>query len=98
MPGIEYKVSVTGVNMLGIQGETQQLSFQVMPDTKKSDSEVEIISSQLVLKGPAITLSNAVSYIEATFVSCVPQIMKPNLNVSILSVNSLNASYNVSEK
>ncbi|XP_023723547.1 uncharacterized protein LOC111873237 isoform X4 [Cryptotermes secundus] len=80
MPGIEYKVSVSGVNMLGIQGETQQFSFQVMPHTKKSDSEVEIISSQLVVKGPAVTLSNAVSYIEATFVSCVPQIMKPNLN------------------
>lgn len=98
MPGIEYKVSVSGVNMLGIQGETQQFSFQVMPHTKKSDSEVEIISSHLVLKGPAVTLSNAVSYIEATFVSCVPQIMKPNLNVSILFVNSLSASYNVSEK
>jgi hypothetical protein len=83
MPGIEYKISVSGVNMLGVQGETQQFTFQVMPDTKNSDSEAEISSSQLVLKGPAITLSNAVTYIEATFVSCVPQIMRPNLNVSM---------------
>jgi hypothetical protein len=98
MPGIEYKVSVSGINMLGIQGEIQQFTFQVMPDTKKSDSEAEIVLSQLVLKGPAITLSNAVSYIEATFVSCVPQIMRPNLNVSIHSVKSLSASYNASEK
>jgi CRISPR/Cas system CMR-associated protein Cmr5 small subunit len=98
MPGIEYKISVSGANMLGIQGERQQFSIQVMPDTKKSDSEVEISSSQLVLKGPAITLSNAVSYVEATFVSCVPQVMRPNLIVSIHSVNSLSASYNPSEK
>jgi hypothetical protein len=84
--------------MLGIRGETQQFSFLVMPDTKKSESEVEISSSLLVLKGPAITLSNAVTYIEATFVSCIPQIMRPNLNVSIHSVKSLSVSYNASEK
>jgi hypothetical protein len=87
MPGVEYKVSVNGINMLGVQGATQQFSFQVIPDTKNSDSEADISSSQLLLKGPATTLSSAVSYIEATFVSCVPQIMRPNLKVSMQSVN-----------
>ena len=87
MPGIEYKVSVSGINMLGVQGETKNFSFQVMPKTMRSDSEDQISSSQLVLKGPAMTLSNAASYIEARFVSCGPQIMVPTLNVSIQSVD-----------
>lgn len=83
MPGIEYKVSVTGINMLQMQGKTQQFSFHVMSNTEKSDSVDEINSSQLVLVGPTTTLSNAVSYIEAKFVSCKPQIMMPTLNVSM---------------
>jgi hypothetical protein len=83
MPGIEYKVSVTAVNLLGMQGKTRQFSLQVIPYTKNSDSEDEISSSQLVLVGPATTLSNAVSYIEAKFVSCEPQVMRPALNVSM---------------
>jgi len=83
IPGIEYKVSVSGISMLGVQGETKNFSFQVMPITTRGDSEDQIRSSQLVLKGPAVTLSNAASYIEATFVSCDPQIMVPTLNVSM---------------
>jgi hypothetical protein len=82
MPGIEYKVSVSGFNVLGVQGETKNFSFQVMPKTTRSDSEDQISSSQLVLKGPTVTLSNAASYIEARFVSCDPQILVPTLNVS----------------
>lgn len=73
--------------MLGVQGETKQFSFQVMPETMKSDSEDQVSLSQLVLKGPAMTLSNAASYIEATFVSCDPQIMMPTVNVSTQSIN-----------
>jgi hypothetical protein len=87
MPGIEYKVSVSGINMLGVQGETKNFSFKVMPKTMRSDSEGQISSSQLVLKGPAMTLSSAASYIEARFVSCDPQIMVPPLNVSTQSVD-----------
>lgn len=87
MPGIEYKVSVSGINMLGVQGETKNFSFQVMPKTTRSDSEDQIKSSQLVLKGPAKTLSNAASYIEAGFVSCEPQIIVPTLNVSTQSID-----------
>jgi hypothetical protein len=87
MPGIEYHVSVSGINMLGVQGETKNFSFQVMSKTMRSDSEDQISSSQLVLKGPAMTLSNTAFYIEATFVSCDPQIMVPTLNVSTQSIN-----------
>lgn len=87
MPGIEYKVSVSGINMLGVQGETKHFAFQVMPKTVRSGSEDQVSSSQLVLKGPATTVSNAALYIEATFVSCDPQIMIPTLNVSIQYVN-----------
>jgi len=87
MPGIEYKVSVSGINMLGVQGETKNFSFQVMPKTTRSDSEDQIISSQLVLKGPTMTLSNAASYIEARLVSCDPQIMAPALKVSTQAVD-----------
>ena len=87
MPGIEYKVSVSGINMLGVQGETKNFSFQVLPNTMRSDSEDQISSSQLVLKGPAMILSNAASYIEARFVSCDPQIMVPTLNVSTQSID-----------
>jgi hypothetical protein len=87
MPGIEYKVSVSGINMLGVQGETKHFSFQVMPETMSSDSAGQVSSSQLVLKGPATTLSNTASYIEAMFVSCDPQIMMPTLNVSTQSIN-----------
>ena len=87
MPGVEYKVSVSGINILGVQGETKNFSFQVMPKTMRSDSEDQISSSQLVLKGPTVTLSNAASYIEARFVSCDPQIMVPTLNVSTRSVD-----------
>jgi hypothetical protein len=87
MPGIEYKVSVSGINILGVQGEKKNFSFQVMPRTTRSDSEDQISSSQLILKGPAVTLSNTASYIEATFVSCEPQIVVPTLNVSTQSLN-----------
>ena len=87
MPGIEYKVSVSGINMLGVQGETKNFSFQVIPKTTRTDSEDQIISSQLVLKGPSMTSSNAASYIEARFVSCDPQIMVPALNVSTQAID-----------
>jgi hypothetical protein len=87
MPGIEYQVSVSGINMLGVQGETKNFSFQVMSKAMRSDSEDQISSLQLVLKGPAVTLSNTASYIEATFVSCDPQIMVPTLNVSTQPIN-----------
>lgn len=83
--------------MLGIQGQTQQFSFQVMPNTKKSYSEDEISSSQLVLVGPATTLSNAVSYIEAKFVSCETQIMKPSVNVSMQPAKCLVTSCDPSD-
>jgi hypothetical protein len=97
MPGIEYKVSVTGTNMLGTQGKTQQFSFQVVPNTKKSGSEDEISSSQLVLVGPATTLSNAITYIEAKFVSCEPQVRKPSVNVSMHHEKCLGSSCSSSD-
>jgi hypothetical protein len=93
MPGVEYTVSVSGINMLGIQGKAKQFSFQVMPNTMKSDPKNEISLSHLVLAGPATTVSNADTYVEATFTSCEPLIMAPILNVSMQAEHCFCASY-----
>ncbi|PSN42435.1 hypothetical protein C0J52_15939 [Blattella germanica] len=79
MEGVEYKITVSGKNTLGIEGPKQQFSFKVMPKEQKSRADDPGASSQLTLKGPATTWSKAEYFVEAVIDTCEPQIVRPTV-------------------
>jgi hypothetical protein len=82
MPGVEYKITVSGKNALGIEGKKQQFSFQMMSKDKKNGTDNVTRDTQLVLKGPTTTWSKADFFVEAAFDTCDTQIIRPIVTVS----------------
>ncbi|KAJ9573568.1 hypothetical protein L9F63_009053, partial [Diploptera punctata] len=77
MPGIEYKISVSGKNVLGMEGKKEQFTFRVMPKDNKNGTGNITKHSQLILKGPTRTWSKGNYIAEAVIDTCDIQILKP---------------------
>nr|CAD7429752.1 unnamed protein product [Timema monikensis] len=64
MPDIEYKVNVTGTNILGMPGETKYFSI-VVASLNRSESSLE-----LLLLAPDVTYTDSNYYVEAKMSTC----------------------------
>nr|CAD7577096.1 unnamed protein product [Timema californicum] len=83
MPDIEYKVNVTGTNILGMPGETKYFSIMVAP-LNRSESSLE-----LLLLAPDVTYTDSNYYVEAKMSTCrndlAKQILRYKWSVSTRS-------------
>nr|CAD7417060.1 unnamed protein product [Timema cristinae] len=76
MPDIEYKVNVTGTNILGMPGETKYFSIMVA-SLNRSESSLE-----LLLLAPDVTYTDSNYYVEAKMSTCRNDLSKQILRVS----------------
>nr|CAD7412221.1 unnamed protein product [Timema poppensis] len=77
MPDIEYKVNVTGTNILGMPGETKYFSIMVAP-LNRSESSLE-----LLLLAPDVTYTDSNYYVEAKMSTCRNDLAKQILRASM---------------